>query len=99
MKKKGIKPNISCIRVFGSTIYYKTKGPDSHSKLKARANKAVLIGYTDNAKVYKLWDIELRKVVYSRDVEILRSEERRVGKECRSCWEVESSRVKIRRME
>src|SRR2546430_5365708 len=60
--------------------------------------------YTDNTKVYKLWDIELRKVVYSRDIEILegvfhpfrrnstileeleRSEERRVGKECRSRW-------------
>jgi len=31
----------------------------------------MLIGYTENVEVYKLWDIELRKVVYSRDVEIL----------------------------
>ena len=31
----------------------------------------MLIGFTDNAEVYKLWDIELRKVVYSRDVEII----------------------------
>jgi len=31
----------------------------------------VLIGFTDNTKLYKLWDIELRKVVYSRDVEII----------------------------
>ena len=31
----------------------------------------MLIGYTENAEVYKLQDIELRKVVYSRDVEIL----------------------------
>src|SRR2546430_15787543 len=27
--------------------------------------------YTDNTEVYKLWDIELRKVVYSKDIEIL----------------------------
>ena len=31
----------------------------------------MLIGFTDNVKLYKLWDIELRKVVYSRDVEII----------------------------
>ena len=71
--KNGSKPrsDISTLRVFGSTTFYKVKGLDSHSKLKARARKAVLIGYTENAEVYKLWDIELRKVVYSRDVEIL----------------------------
>jgi len=57
------------IRVFGSITYYKVKGPNTN-KLKAKARKAILIGYTDNAEVYKLWDIELRKVVYSRDVEI-----------------------------
>ena len=70
-KKTGIKPDISFIRIFGSVTYYKVKGLDSYNKLKARANKAVLIGYSDNAEVYKLWDIELRKVVYSRDVEII----------------------------
>ena len=32
----------------------------------------MLIGFTNNAKLYKLWDIELRKVVYSRDVEIIK---------------------------
>ena len=31
----------------------------------------MLIGFTDNAELYKLWDIELRKVVYSWDVEII----------------------------
>ena len=70
-KKTGVKPDISFIRIFGSITFYKVKGLDSHNKLKARANKAVLIGYTDNVKVYKLQDIELRKVVYSRDVEII----------------------------
>jgi len=70
-KKTGVKPDISFIRIFGSITFYKVKGLDSHNKLKAKANKAVLIGFTDNAEVYKLWDIELRKVVYSRDVEII----------------------------
>ena len=70
-KKTGIKPDISFLRVFRSITYYKVKGLDTQNKLKARANKAVLIGFTDNAELYKLWDIELRKVVYSRDVEII----------------------------
>ena len=71
--KNGLKPrdDIFTLRVFGSTTFYKVKGLDSHLKLKARARKAMLIGYTKNAEVYKLWDIELRKVVYSRDIEIL----------------------------
>ena len=71
--KNGLKPynNISTLRVFGSTTFYKVKGLDSYLKLKVRARKAILIGYTENIEVYKLWDIELRKVVYSRDVEIL----------------------------
>ena len=52
--KIGIKPDIFMIRVFRSITYYKVKGLESHSKLKARANKAILISYTDNTKVYKL---------------------------------------------
>ena len=68
--KYGVKPNLSTIRVFGSVTFYKVKGLGSQSKLKARASKAILLGFSDNAEVYKLWDIDLRKVVYSRDVEI-----------------------------
>ena len=71
--KNGSKPrdDISTLRVFGSTTFYKIKGLNSHLKLKVRARKAILIGYTENTEVYKLQDIELRKVVYSRDIEIL----------------------------
>ena len=54
--KNGLKPHldISTLRVFRSTTFYKVKGLNSHLKLKARANKAVLISYTDNTEVYKL---------------------------------------------
>ena len=71
--KNGLKPrdDISTLWVFGSTTFYKVKGLNSYLKLKARAKKAILISYTKNIEVYKLWDIELRKIVYSRDVEIL----------------------------
>ena len=67
--KHGRKPDISMIRVQGSIAQYKAKGPNT-LKLDPRARKAILIGYTDNVEVYKLWDLELRKVVYSRDVKI-----------------------------
>ena len=53
-KKTSVKPDISFIRIFRSITFYKVKGLDSHNKLKARANKAVLIGFTDNTEVYKL---------------------------------------------
>ena len=68
--KNGIKPDLSTIRVFGSITYYKKKDPSSE-KLSSKADKAILLGFTDRAEIYKLWDIELRKVVYSRDVKIL----------------------------
>ena len=67
--KHGRKPDISMIRVWGSIAWYKAKGPNT-LKLDLRARKAILIGYTNNTEVYKLWDLELRKVVYSRDVKI-----------------------------
>jgi len=54
--KNGLKPyrDIFTLRVFRSTTFYKVKGLDSYSKLKARARKAILIGYTKNTEVYKL---------------------------------------------
>ena len=65
--KYGRKPDTSIVRVFGSIAYYKAKGSNT-SKLSPKAKKALLLGYTNNAEVYKLWDIELRKIDYSRDV-------------------------------
>ena len=40
---------------------------DKH-KLDSKSRKCVLLGYGDNCKVYQLYDLECRKVIYSREV-------------------------------
>jgi hypothetical protein len=62
------KPNISNIYTFGSITYYKNKG-NNITKLEPRANKAILLGYNEN--VYKLWDLEKHKAIWSRDIKVL----------------------------
>ena len=37
-------------------------------KLDSKSRKCVLLGYGDNCKVYQLYDLECRKVIYSREV-------------------------------
>ena len=37
-------------------------------KLDQRARQAVMIGYAEQSKAYKLWDPKLKKVIVSRDV-------------------------------
>ena len=60
-------PNLDNIRIFGSIAYYtRVKA----KKLDTRAKKAILIGYSDS-NIYKLYDLESRRVVWARDVTIL----------------------------
>ena len=66
-KKNEEKPDISHIRVFGSITFYKVK--TNTKKLDPKANKGILLGFNEN--VYKIWDIEKKKPILSRDVIIL----------------------------
>ena len=63
----GTKPSIAHIRVFGSDAYYHVLKETRH-KLMPKAKKAMLMGYSDTSKAYRLWDINSRKIVESRDV-------------------------------
>ena len=63
----GRVPNLSHLRVFGCDAYYRV--PDSNRiKLQPRARRAVMIGYSGTQKAYRLWDVESKKMVVSRDV-------------------------------
>ena len=64
---KGLAPNLAHLRVFGSKCWYKIP-PSKVRKLDERAREAIMIGYADTSKAYKLWDVEQNKVVVSRDV-------------------------------
>nr|KAJ0204663.1 hypothetical protein LSAT_V11C500280120 [Lactuca sativa] len=65
---KGRKPNLDYLKVWGYVAYYRTPDP-KRTKLGARANKSIFIGYAQNSKAYRLLDIDSGVVVESRDVE------------------------------
>nr|KAJ0187402.1 hypothetical protein LSAT_V11C900469240 [Lactuca sativa] len=65
---KGRKPNLDYLKVWGCVAYYRTPDP-KRTKLGARANKSIFIGYAQNSKAYRLLDIDSGVVVESRDVE------------------------------
>ena len=64
----GRRPDISRLKVFGCVSYVHI--PDNqHRKLDAKAHKAIFVGYTPGIKGYKLYDLEKKKFVVSRDVQ------------------------------
>ncbi|KAH9780058.1 retrovirus-related pol polyprotein from transposon TNT 1-94-like protein [Citrus sinensis] len=52
------------LRIFGCPAYYHVKD----GKLDARARKAIFVGFKCGVKGFKLWDLEDKKFVCSRDV-------------------------------
>ncbi|KAH9671777.1 retrovirus-related pol polyprotein from transposon TNT 1-94-like protein [Citrus sinensis] len=52
------------LRVFGCPAYYHVKD----GKLDPRAKKAIFVGFKGGVKGFKLWDLEDKKFVCSRDV-------------------------------
>ena len=63
----GKKPNVSHLRIFGSKVIVLDKQPH-RSKLKTRGNEYILIGYSEEAKAYRLWNPTTHKIIKSRDV-------------------------------
>ncbi|GKD41947.1 ribonuclease H-like domain-containing protein [Tanacetum coccineum] len=62
----GREPNLSHLRSFGCLCYAGiVKESD---KFSSRSEKCVLIGYAGGKKAYKLFSLESRNVLYSRDV-------------------------------
>ena len=52
------------LRIFGSIAYYHVK----ESKLDPRAKKALFMGFNAGVKGYRLWCLEAKKTIISRDV-------------------------------
>ena len=64
----GRKPDISNLRVFGYVSYVHI--PDKQRrKLDAKSHKAIFVGYPPGVKGYKLYDLEKKNFVVSRDVQ------------------------------
>lgn len=63
----GTKPDVSNLRVFGSICFVHT--PDSlRQKLDPKSEKGVLVGYPLDTKGYKIYNIESKKFIRSKDV-------------------------------
>ena len=76
----GRKPNIAHLRTFGSNCWYKI--PDKHLQtLDYRSVKAIMLGYAEAQKAYKLWDFTNEKIVVSRDVIFDETKSKTVTKE------------------
>ena len=64
----GRRPDISNLRVFGCVSYVHV--PDSQRrKLDAKAHRAIFVGYPPGVKGYKLYDLEKKKFIVSRNVQ------------------------------
>ena len=63
----GRKPRISHLKVFGSLAFVWI--PDaSRTKLDAKSQKLMLVGYSSLHKAYRLIDVETSCPIYSRNV-------------------------------
>ena len=63
----GKKPSVDHLRVFGCDAYAHLP-KDERGKFDTKANKCILLGYGEQTKGYRLYDVNEKKVLYSRDV-------------------------------
>ena len=61
------KPMVDHLRVFGCDAYSHIL-KDERGKFATKARKCILLGYGEETKGYRLYDVEKKKVLYSRDV-------------------------------
>jgi hypothetical protein len=63
----GKTSSLEHIIVFGCDAYVHVP-KENRSKLDNKAEKCIFMGYKDGVKGYKLWNLETKNIVYSRDV-------------------------------
>ena len=61
------KPSVDHLKVFGC-LCYSHVAKDERQKLDVKARRCIMLGYGTETKAYRLYDIERKKVLYSRDV-------------------------------
>eukprot|EP00795_Rhopilema_esculentum_P001877 gene1877-biopygen10409 len=66
------KPNVSNLKVFGCIAYVHVADKNRH-KFDAKSKQVVFAGYPDGIKGYKLYDLNTKSFIRSRDVKFLES--------------------------
>ena len=88
----GKEVNLSHLRVFGCISYVHIDSAE-RSKLDAKSNKCVFVGYGGDEFGYRFWDYENRKIIRSRDVifnENVMYKDRSIAKSSSSSTEAET---------
>lgn len=67
----GHKPNVSHFRVIGSTAFILIPKEKRGDKLQATNSRAILIGYDEQSKAYRLYDPISKQIVVSHHVHFL----------------------------
>lgn len=76
------EPDLNSLKIFGSTAYIKILGP--LKKLDNRSRKLIFVGYSP--KGFRLWDIDKRKIIFSRDAKFEEKSEIRKEKDKRNTF-------------
>ena len=61
------KPSLSHLRVFGCDAFVHVP-KEKRTKLDSKFERCSFIGYKDGLKGYRIWNLEIRKVMYNIDV-------------------------------
>ena len=64
----GTKPSVDHLRVFGCDSYAHVP-KDERGKFDTKARKCILLGYGEETKDYRLYDVSKGQILYSRDVQ------------------------------
>lgn len=64
------KPDLSHLRIFGSTVMVHVAKEKRH-KWDKKSRECILLGYPENVKGYRVFDLETRSIFISRDVIIM----------------------------
>uniref|UniRef100_A0A151UDA6 Retrovirus-related Pol polyprotein from transposon TNT 1-94 n=1 Tax=Cajanus cajan TaxID=3821 RepID=A0A151UDA6_CAJCA len=65
----GIKPSAKHLRVFGSICYIHVPEEKRH-KLEDKTVRGIFLGYSTQSKGYRVYNLQTKKLIISRDVEV-----------------------------
>ena len=65
----GIKPSVKHLKVFGS-ICYSHVADAKRSKLDDKAKMGIFLGYAANSKGYRVFNLQAKKLIISRDIQV-----------------------------
>lgn len=67
-------PSLANMRTFGCKAWTLIRNPDKRNKLEPKGHACIFIGYAENMKAYKLWNLVDKKVMLSAHVKFAEHE-------------------------